>query len=410
MKSGANKYILCLLFWGFVLEVPAQIPVRFIQSDSLASRWDEAMPLGNGLLGALIWQKDQHIRLSLDRADLWDERPMKGLHGPHFRFQWVKEKWHAGQYDSVQKMLDHPYDREPAPTKIPGAALEMPLELLGAVSKVSLDLYTASVAVTGNNGVLMSAFIDANRPYGWIRLKGVKKLFRPALVPPNYKGAATRAGDVVGGDDLSRLGYTQGTVDSLSNSYTYLQKGWKEFSYRVTVSWTQQADEVVLIWTITSSDNGSLPENPVRQLKKLLSLGYDSAFAAHQSWWVAHWAKSSIHIPDPILLKQWYLTRYLMGSASRKGAPPISLQAVWTADNGRIPPWKGDYHHDLNTELSYWPFYAANDLEGASVFIDHLEKNKANYERYTKSYFSVNGLNTPGVTTLKGTEMGGWIQ
>ena len=37
--------------------------------------WDEAVPLGNGLLGGLLWGEDGQLRLSLDRGDLWDERP-----------------------------------------------------------------------------------------------------------------------------------------------------------------------------------------------------------------------------------------------------------------------------------------------------------------------------------------------
>ena len=36
--------------------------------------WDEAIPLGNGLLGGLFWGEKNTIRLSLDRGDLWDER------------------------------------------------------------------------------------------------------------------------------------------------------------------------------------------------------------------------------------------------------------------------------------------------------------------------------------------------
>ena len=38
--------------------------------------WDEALPLGNGLLGGLLWGQGQTVRLSLDRGDLWDERPV----------------------------------------------------------------------------------------------------------------------------------------------------------------------------------------------------------------------------------------------------------------------------------------------------------------------------------------------
>ena len=43
-------------------------------------------------------------------------------------------------------------------------------------------------------------------------------------------------------------------------------------------------------------------------------------------------------------------------------------------------------------------------------YIDHLQANRTNYERYTKMFFGKNGLAVPGVTTLDGTEMGGWVQ
>jgi alpha-L-fucosidase 2 len=60
--------------------------------EKLANRWDEAIPLGNGMLGALVWQKSDHLRFSLDRADLWDMRPMKGLHRAEFSYQWVVDQ------------------------------------------------------------------------------------------------------------------------------------------------------------------------------------------------------------------------------------------------------------------------------------------------------------------------------
>ena len=92
------------------------------------------------------------------------------------------------------------------------------------------------------------------------------------------------------------------------------------------------------------------------------------------------------------------------------GAPPISLQAVWTADNGKLPPWKGDFHNDLNTQLSYWPSYSSNHLAQEQGFIDWLIKNRSEFEKYTNQYYQVPGLNVPGVATLTGQPMGGWIQ
>ena len=47
--------------------------------DSLATRWDEGMPLGNAVVGELVWRRSGALRLSVDRTDLWDLRPVDSL-------------------------------------------------------------------------------------------------------------------------------------------------------------------------------------------------------------------------------------------------------------------------------------------------------------------------------------------
>lgn len=113
-----------------------------LQSEHLATRWDEAIPLGNGMLGALIWQKDNTLRLSLDRADLWDER--KAFPLEQHDFKWVQQKLHSGQYNEVQKWGDNPYGDYPYPTKLPAAAMSFDLASLGKVVSNVLDIKTAT--------------------------------------------------------------------------------------------------------------------------------------------------------------------------------------------------------------------------------------------------------------------------
>ncbi len=115
-------------------------------------------------------------------------------------------------------------------------------------------------------------------------------------------------------------------------------------------------------------------------------------------------------MPDNQLEKQYYLEMYKFGCVARSNTPPISLQAIWTADNGNLPPWKGDYHHDLNTQLSYWPGYTGNHLDLTASYTNWLWEIKEVNKKWTKHYFGVDGLNVPGVTTISGKEMGGWIQ
>lgn len=380
--------------------------------NTLAKQWDEAIPLGNGMLGALIWQKSDHLRFSLDRADLWDQRPMKGLDLKEFSYRWVIDHVNKKDYSSVQKQLDEPYDKEPAPSKIPGGALEFDTKNWGAVQSVHLHIQQALCEVKWANGVILKTFVHATEPVGWFRFENINSDIVLQLIAPKYQGAVTRSGDPVGGDDLSRLGYAQGTIKQQGNNITYKQEGWGGFTYQINVQWKKvNATTIEGVWTISSQYPGK-KINAVAQTvsARALKQGYEVNYVSHKTWWKNYWGKSAIHIPDTLLEKQWYLEQYKFGSASRQGAPPISLQAIWTADNGRLPPWKGDFHNDLNTQLSYWPAYSSNHLDGGMAFLDFLDKNKANYERYTKMYFDKEGLAVPGVTTLDGTPMGGWIQ
>ncbi|MCX6243392.1 MAG: hypothetical protein NTU98_01700 [Bacteroidetes bacterium] len=384
-----------------------------LQFQTLAKTWDEGIPLGNGMLGALIWQKDSSLRISLDRADLWDLRPVKEFSLPQFRFSWVKEQVERGTYDTVQKLFDLPYDRDPGPSKIPAGALEFPAGLLGKVESVHLFLADAHCEIRWSSGARFLSFADANQQLGWFRWENLPAEVRVSFDPPHYNNEGNKeSGNVVAGQGLSRLGYPSGKVENTDNSIYYRQQGWEDFLYEVSVRWKKIESGVFEgCWSITSKNGPYSGDKSAWTLTHDAMEGtYDEAFRAHSDWWKDFWSKSSVHLPDIILENQWYREIYKFGSASRKGSPPITLQAIWTADNGNLPPWKGDYHNDLNTQLSYWPGYSSNHMEESSVFTDWIWSNRERAKNYTNTYFQCQGINYPGVCTLTGDPMGGWIQ
>ncbi|WP_298349745.1 glycosyl hydrolase family 95 catalytic domain-containing protein [Runella sp.] len=405
--------LFCLLSIAFLWvnhQSAAQVsPKHDLIFDKLPTRWDEALPLGNGFMGELIWQKGDQLRFSLDHAELWDLRPMEGMNKPEFTYQWVQEQIKKNNYKAVQQYGDVPYEREPAPSKIPGAALEIDTKEWGNVTSARLNIQKAIAEVKWTNGAKLTSFVHAENHLGYFRLDGVKE-FRINLLAPKYEGEVDKtAGGSVAGDDLARLGYKQGKVIENGTSYTYRQQGWGGFEYEVSVRWKQtKTDTWEGVWAISAH----YPNKPKTQAGTLTAnvLSFEKALVSHTAWWQHFWAKSSIKLPDAVLEKQYYLEQYKFGSTARRGAPPISLQAVWTADNGRLPPWKGDFHHDLNTQLSYWPSYTANHLEEGIGYLDHLDQNRQAYRDYTKWFYQTDGINVPGVTTLTGVPMGGWIQ
>lgn len=373
----------------------------------LAKTWDEAVPLGNATVGALVWQKDSSLRFSLDRTDLWDLRPSDSLSGDRYRFSWVKEQIRKKDYLPVQQKFDWPYDRDPAPSKIPGAALEFALGKLGEPDSVRLYLNNALCEVYWSNGTRLQTFVHASEPVGWFVFHNLNDTIQPMIVPPVYDRSATDHANDHSGPDLERLGYRQGTITESPNRIVYHQPGWGDFAYDVAVEWERRGTTLQGVWSVTSS---LVEDRADEEITEAWDRGVNKDYQEHMEFWNDYWAASSVTLPDEVLQKQYDNEMYKFGSATREDSYPISLQAVWTADNGKLPPWKGDYHHDLNTQLSYWPAYIGNHLNEGLGYLNTIWNQRETYRKWTRQYFGTDGLNVPGVATLLGEAMGGWIQ
>ena len=383
-----------------------------LQFNTLADKWDEAIPLGNGMLGALVWQKEAALRLSLDRADLWDER--KALDLSKFNFKWVEEQVLKNDYAPVQKLGDHPYDNIPYPTKLPAAAIAFSISGLGKVVSNVLDIKTALNTVKFENGTVFNCYIHATQNTGYFGFENLPvsssddftKTFLPQLIIHNYNSgkAVDQKEDSHAGEGLEKLGYAKGTLTTTANTILYHQPTYEGHFYEVKIRWQKFPGNKIIGGWVIEKDKAAILKPFNTKAKE--PTGWDT----HTAWWKNFWKKSSLQLPDPVIEKQYYLEMYKLGCVARSLAPAITLQAVWTADNGSLPPWKGDFHNDLNTQLSYWPTYTGNRLAEAATFTDWLWKIRAKNQQYTKQYFGVEGLNVPGVVTLSGDPMGGWIQ
>lgn len=378
-----------------------------LQFDNLAKTWDEGIPLGNATVGALVWQRDSVLRFSLDRTDLWDLRPMDSLSGENNKFSWVYEQVQKKDYLPVQKKFDWPYDASPAPSKIPGAALEFPLKM-GKVSSVRLFLNNALCEVIWDNGTKLKTFVHASEPIGWFTFENLPDTVSPEIIAPRYSNSDEVTNDNShAGPVLERLGYKQGSKYQDNGITTFHQEGWGGFSYDVVVRWKQKGRSLQGVWSLTSS---TTKEQADKETADAMKRGIETDYGSHMDFWDKYWEQSSVSLPDTVLQKQYDNEMYKFGSAAREDSYPISLQAVWTADNGMLPPWKGDYHHDLNTQLSYWPAYIGNHLQEGMGYLNTLWNQRDVYKKYTRQYFETDGMNVPGVCTLTGEPMGGWIQ
>jgi len=373
--------------------------------------WDEAIPLGNGLLGGLVWGDGTPLKISLDRTDLWDLRPVPEFEGKDYSYkrmqQWVKE----GRLADLHRLYDFPYGNA-GPTKIPAGRIEITLSGNPVFKEASLDLKEATSIMKFDNGCVVKVFIDATQQVGLIDIFKAESI-EPTIVAPSFAGEVKDpAGpNKISAGDLASLGYKAPVISKGRNFTAFTQEGWDGFTFAVVLSWRIVEDRWLGVWSIANSNEENDPQAlALKRCEEVHRLGFPAVKDRHELWWKGFWDQSSVTLPNAIIERQWYLETYKFGSAARESAPPITLQGPWTADNGKIPPWKGDYHHDLNTELSYWPCYSGNHLNEGIGFLNWLWKTRKNAEAWTRRFFDLPGLNVPMTADLNNNQIGGWHQ
>ncbi len=346
-------------------------------------RWDEAVPLGNGLHGALLWGDGKTIKLSLDRNDLWDERTTAEHHGL-WSYRGL-EKAYLAKNRTLFEQLDQACENNIA-TKLPVGRLEFTLLDEVRLTRFELDLETATAHIYDDkNEPVFSVFASAD--HSGIYIDTVLNLSFD-IIPPDYQGKF----GLQGRECAAALGYRQGTLAKDSDSALYTQECDAGLTYGILVKKKSRGKYFVSVLK-----NG---EEPLERDGK----------ETHLAYWREFWNRSSISLPDPEAQLHYHMCRYFYGSASRAGFPPMPLQGVWTADDNTLPPWRGDYHHDLNTQLCYLGYLNSGDFEAGDCFLDFMFRLLPEFERNAKLFYDANGAAVPGVMSLNGKSLGGWSQ
>ncbi|MBI4890694.1 MAG: glycoside hydrolase N-terminal domain-containing protein [Acidobacteria bacterium] len=357
-------------------------------------RWDEAIPLGNGLMGGLLWGSGNELRLSLDRGDLWDLRPHPAFVQPGFKYAKVVELAAGGRTEELNKLFSRVSD---FPTKLPGARLVLTLDSRYQSREFSLDMKQAIGAVKfegDSGGYQATCFFSATEPVALIFVPGAARL------------------SLVANTAVKTLGYQPPAAGVDARQAWLVQDAALGFRYAILAASRPVRDGTLTAVAITTNKEAPDPLALARQrTAAALDQGYEKMLAPHVQWWNAFWGRSSIQVPDDRILQHYNLVEYFYGAASRRGAPPMPLQGVWTADEGNLPPWHGDYHHDLNTQLTYWACLASGHFDECRGLIDFMNGLKPAHEAFARGFYGLqHGIVVPGVMSLDGSPMGAWFQ
>jgi alpha-L-fucosidase 2 len=366
-------------------------------------RWDEGIPLGNGLLGAIIWGDSREIVLSLDQATLWDERTPEAYGRKSWNFDRMLRLIRAKKWKQVIGEFEFPA-HDPWPTKFRACRLILSLPKNDAWTRAELDISTGEAVLYSRRG-RVAIVCDEALPLLALRATGTNLKHR--LQFPDYR---KRDGKTAPADSLRALGYPAASHGRRGKTEFCVQEVSSGRQASVSaMRYRKDGDSIELLIYISGlGDTVAMTDEACLAVDPPGSGGFAVIRRKSIAWWKRFWSRSRVSISHEKINRHYQLGQYFLGSCSRTGAPPMPLQGVWTADEGTLPPWRGDYHHNLNTQFTYISYLSNNRLDEGLAFLEHMWTVLPKHRELAGGFFNAPGAFVPGAMSLAGEVISGW--
>ncbi|MBB5865827.1 glycoside hydrolase family 95 protein [Xanthomonas sp. 3058] len=354
-----------------------------------ANEWVQALPVGNGRLGAMVWGGIAHERLQLNEDTLYAGGPYDATSPEALAaLPQVRALIFAGRYAEAEtlanaKLLSRPRKQMPYQ---PLGDLLLDFDRADGISdyRRQLDLDTGVATTTFRSGGALhrrEVFVSAQSQCIVVRLS----CDRPRAISLRVGIGSPQRGEVTmeqGGLLFSgRNGSFAGIDGKLRFALRVLPqvKGGTVSDLRERLR-IDGADEVVLLLTAATSYQryDTVDGDPLAltaaSMHKAGTLDYAALLRAHLVDHQRLFRRVAIDLGsseaaalptdervqafangnDPALAALYHqFGRYLLICSSRPGSQPANLQGIW--NDLMQPPWESKYTININTEMNYWP-------------------------------------------------------
>lgn len=363
--------------------------------DQPAHVWTEALPLGNGRLGAMLYGNPAAEQIQLNEETIWAGRPNNNANPE--ALEWIpkiRELVFAGKYLEAQTMATKhvksstnsgmPYQtfgdlrlNFPGHARYDNYYRELSLDSARAVVRYRVDgvNYQRETFTSFTDQVVITR-ITADQPG--------KVTFTATLTSPHQDVVITSEGNDI-------------TLSGVSSLHEGL-KGKVEFQGRVTaktqggkmtsrdgVLTVEGADEAIVYTSIGTNFNnyrditGDFVARAKEYLEKALSSSYAQAKKSHIDFYQKQINTASLYLGedqypnvttdkrverfkdtnDAFLVATYFkFGRYLLISCSQPGGQAANLQGIW--NDKLFPSWDSKYTCNINLEMNYWPAEVTN--------------------------------------------------
>jgi alpha-L-fucosidase 2 len=394
-----RKYCLSLILSVSFLFAAAQNPYRLWYTKP-AVNWNEALPVGNGRLAAMVFGGTAEEKLQMNEETIWAGEPGNNIPERDYydSIRLIRSLLFEGRYREAQAVSNNTFPRnapkdgnygmqyQPAGNllvRFPGhehaEQYSRELDIRDAVTRVSYRVnsvtYTRETIASLADNVIM-LHISADRP---------KSISCEVLVnsPHVNKQSGVRNGKLFLSGTTSDAANKKGRIRFEMRALARPEGG--QFLATDSSVIIRNADALTIYISIAtnfknyhdiSADAAAKAESI---LAKAVVHSFKQSLAAHTAIYRRYFDRVHLDIgttaqagkptdmriaefgsqKDPQLVSLYFqFGRYLMISGSQPGSQPTNLQGKW--NDKLYPPWSSKYTVNINTEMNYWPAEVTN--------------------------------------------------
>lgn len=403
---------------------------------SPATNWIEALPVGNGRLGAMVFGNYGEERIQLNEETYWSGGPYSTVVKSGYKvLPLIQELVFQEKYLEAHNLFGRRLMGYPVEQQKYQSLANLHLFFAGQDTvenyKRWLDLETgvAGVQYSAQN-ITYRREVFASAPDGVIVIRLTADQPQALSLTVNLRGVRNQAHSNYGTDYFQMDPFGQDGLILTGRSTDYLGiPGKLKYVARVQArieSGTMQTAGVDLIidkatavtlyfaaatnFVNYKKVNGDAPGRVEQYLAglqhKTYAQIYQTAVQDHHQYFsrvklslpirassylpVPERIKSIQNQPDPALSALSYnFGRYLLIASSRPGTQPANLQGIWNDEMN--PAWDSKYTTNINTQMNYWPAESSNLSECALPLFDMIKELTDQGTQVAREHYGARG-------------------
>ena len=411
-----------------------------------ADEWEEALPLGNGRLGAMVFGQIQKEQIQVNEESIWYGKRRERINpDAKENLPKIREYIRNGQIQKAQKLMSLAMTGCPYGERMYQTLGEISIEMDLPEEKIEKDADSA-INTTYYRELDLSKAVchvqyDCEKSEGkTIKIESTYFISHPDDCMIVHMKASNGQLSFVAKLDRDKYFDSIGKCDDYTIFLSgNLGKEAPEFAMCLRAKvvggsvktigqslLVEKADEVILYFGADSTFHYSeaevkewanpqqkLVEKLIAHLDLVMEKDYEKVLLAHIQDYQSLYNRVSLQLKeensiealatDERLLRVkdgcediglskllFDYGRYLLISCSRPGTLPANLQGIWNKE--LCPAWDSKYTININTEMNYWPAEICALAECHQPLFDHLERMRIHGRKVAREMYGCRGF------------------